>query len=97
MKGLEKDINGFLEYFDIPKLMDLIQDIMPLCELYSFNETEDWVKELKPDDHWDLRILRTVYLISRIADKHAGRLASLRVMYPKLYDRMEKAETAPIK
>lgn len=92
MKSLEKDINGFLEDFDITKLLDIIEDIMPLCELYNISDKDDWVKNLIGDDHRHIRILRTVYLISRIAERHGGKMAIMRMKHPRLFEKMEKAE-----
>ncbi len=91
-KTIETEINAFLEEFDIVKLLDIIEDIMPLCDLYSINEKDDWVKDLIGDDHRHIRILRTVYLLSRIAERHGGKMATMRMKHPRLFEKMEKAE-----
>ncbi len=93
MNDLEKDINNFLEYLDINKLLDLLEDIMPLAELYNISETNDWVRDTVGENkHRDIRLIRTVYLMSKIAEHHSGKFAMIRAKYPKLFERMEEVK-----
>lgn len=92
VRSLEDEINEFLAYWDCEQMQSFIRDIMPLCELYDVEAETDWVKDaVGEDDERNVRLLRTVYLLSRIAENHAGKLAMLRVTYKNLCNRMEAA------
>jgi|SRR5690242_21554756 len=89
---LEEEINAFLEYWDVNKLKDFFRDASPLIDLYNVAEDNDWVKEaVGEDDQRNVRLIRTVYLVSRIAEFHAGRLCSVNVQFKNLWKRLEKA------
>lgn len=92
-KNIEHELNEFLEEWDVQKLVAFLKDIMPLCELYNVSEDDDWVKDIVGEDgHKDIRLLRTMYLMSKIAENHSGKLATLRSKFPRLYERMEKVQ-----
>lgn len=92
-KNIEHELNEFLEEWDVQKLVAFLKDIMPLCELYNVSEDDDWVKDIVGEDgHKDIRLLRTMYLMSKIAENHSGKLAILRSKFPRLYERMEKVQ-----
>jgi len=68
-----------------------LRDIIPLFELYDVEQEDDWVADAVGDeDTRNVRLIRTVYLISRIAESHAGKLASIRIRFSDIYRRMEK-------
>ena len=51
-----------------------IEDVFPLLELYDEDEDDDWVKkEVGEENTRNVRIIRTVYLISKFAERHAGK------------------------
>jgi hypothetical protein len=90
VRSLEDEINEFLSYWDCEQMQSFMRDIMPLCELYDVEAETDWVKDaVGADDERNVRLLRTVYLLSRIAENHAGKLAMLKVGHRNLYERME--------
>lgn len=93
MSKIEKEINDFLEDWDIHKLVEFLIDIVPLCELYDVDIDDDWVKDIVGEEgHRDVRLIRTVYLISKIAENHSGKLAVIRSKYSKLCQRMENVQ-----
>jgi hypothetical protein len=68
-----------------------LRDIIPLFELYDVEDENDWVKEaVGESNERNVRLIRTVYLVSRIAEFHTGVLASLKMNFKDLYKRMEK-------
>lgn len=93
MNNLEKEINNFLEDWDVHKLIEFLKDIIPLCELYNVSIDDDWVKDLVGQDrHKDIRLIRTVYLISKIAENHSGKLAMIKAKYQRLFEHMENVK-----
>lgn len=92
-KDIETEINEFLNYFDCQKLTSFLRDIIPLFELYDVEDEDDWVKEaVGEENERNVRLIRTVYLMSKIAENHSGALASIRVNYKDLWRRLEKKE-----
>lgn len=97
-KTIEKEINDFLEDWDIRYLTTFLKDVIPLLELYDVEKEDDWVvKEVGGDEMHVLtvRLVRTVYLVSRIAEFHAGKLSSIKVNFNNLWKRMEKEVDTP--
>ena len=90
-KTLEQEINAFLEIWDCKKLCAFLRDIIPLFELYDVEDEDDWVKDaVGAEDERNVRLIRTVYLLSRIAQFHAGPLCRTNIEFKNLWERMEK-------
>lgn len=89
-KPIEDQINEALDFWDCKKQIAFLRDILPLFELYDVEDEDDWVKEASGEENErNVRLIRTVYLISKIAESHAGSLASFRMKFPKLHEKME--------
>jgi hypothetical protein len=92
-KTIEQEINEFLEYFDCKKLTEFLSDIIPLFELYNVDEENDWVKNAVGEEaERNVRLIRTVYLMSRIAENHSGCLATIKANHKKIWQRLENIE-----
>ena len=90
-KTLEDEINEFLEYWDADQMCAFLRDIGPVFKLYDVDEKNDWVKKIVgEEDERNVRLIRTVYLISRIAEFHAGKLVGVKVNFKNIYQKMEK-------
>lgn len=90
-KTLEQEINEFLDVWDCPQLISFLKEIIPLCELYDVSDEDDWVRnEVGEGNEVTVRLIRTVYLISRIAEFHSGKLAISRTCFKNLWLRMKK-------
>ena len=90
-KTLEDEINEFLEYWDADQMCAFLCDIGPVFRLYDVDEENDWVKNaVGEEDERNVRLIRTVYLISRIAEFHAGKLVGVKVNFKNIYQKMEK-------
>lgn len=90
-KTLEQEINEFLEKWDANQIWGLLRDIIPLFELYDVDEEDDWVRDkVGTDNLQNVRLIRTVYLLSKIAENHAAPLCNIKVNFRNLYKRMEK-------
>jgi len=61
-----------------------------LLELYNVDEDNDWVKDVVGDeDVRTVRLIRTVYLVSKLAQKHSGMLSVINIRFKDLWKRME--------
>lgn len=92
-KTLEEDINEFLDAWDCNQIISFLKDIFPLFQLYDVDDKNDWVeKEVGGDEEniRTVRLIRTVYLVSKIAEFHAGKLCSIKINFKDIYKRMEK-------
>lgn len=90
-KTLEYDINAFLETWDCAQLTLFLNDIIPLFDLYNVDEEDDWVKDAVGIDNLaTVRLIRTVYLVSKIAENHAGKLCATKIHFKDIYKRMEQ-------
>lgn len=90
-KTLEQELNEFLEKWDAIQMSNFLRDIIPLFELYDVEEEDDWIKDaVGASEERNVRLIRTIYLVSRIAEFHAGRLATIKMHFKDLHKRMEK-------
>lgn len=90
-KPLDQEINDFIDYWDHEALISLLSDLLPLIELYYVEEENDWVKDaVGEEDTRNVRLIRTVYLLSKLADKHAGKLSQMKMKYKDLWRRLEE-------
>lgn len=90
-KFIEEEIELFLEIWGCKEMVSFLKDIIPLFELYDVDEEEDWVRDKVGEDNLkNVRLIRTVYLMSKIAETHGGKLAILKVNFKDLYKRLEK-------
>lgn len=90
-KDLETEINEFINYFNCECLQSFLRDTIPLFELYNVEEDDDWVeKAVGKDNEQNVRLIRTVYLMSIIAENQAPILVGLRSKFKNLWKRMEE-------
>ena len=91
-KSIEEQLNKFIQEFDFHFLSQIFNDLNEIFELYDVTEDNDWVEKQisEKDDLKTIRLIRTAYLLSKLAENHAGRLCTIKSQYPKLYQRLEK-------
>lgn len=89
-KDINETINDALNDWDCDQQIAFLRDIIPLFELYDVEDEDDWVKnQVGEENERNVRLIRTVYLISRIAEFHTGKLVSFKCKYPGLYKKMQ--------
>lgn len=94
-KTIEEEINAFLDFWNSDELAKFLNDIIPLIELYYTEVEGDWVAQaVGEENEHTIRLIRTVYLLSRIAEFHAGKLANTKINFKLLFERMEKEKVA---
>ena len=92
-KTIEDEINEFLEDWDCKQMTSFLKETIPLFELYNVDIEDDWVEEAVGEDNvQNVRLIRTVYIMSRIAEFHAGRLCRIKMNHRDLWKKMEKAK-----
>lgn len=88
---IEEEIKCFLKSWNCEKQVNFLRDIVPIFELYDVESHNDWLSDqVGPEDLQNVRLVRTVYLISRIAEFHAGDLCLIKSHFRNLYKRLEK-------
>ena len=88
-KSIEDELNAFLDLWDRDQMMSFYNDTKDLIELYE-DEHDLLKKEMGEENERSVRMIRTIYLVSRIAEYHSGRLCSLKVNFKDLWKRLEK-------
>ena len=90
-KSIEQEINGFLQEWDYEQISEFFRYIQPLMELYDITEDKDWVAEqVGEDDATNVRLIRTVYIMSRMCENFAGRFVTINCKFKDLWLRLEK-------
>lgn len=92
-KTLEEEVNSFLEIWDCRQIIQFLRDVIPLFELYDVDEVDDWVKNAVGGDNRNVqtvRLIRTVYLVSKISENHSAKLCYLKIHFKGLWERLEK-------
>ena len=92
-KSLDDQMNSFLDLWDCNQMTAFLRDIIPLFQLYDVDDENDWVRDaVGKDDEQTVRIIRTIYLISRIAEFHASKLCAIKFDFKNLYLKMENVK-----
>lgn len=90
-KTIEQEINEFFDIWDVENLTAFFRDVFPLLELYNVDQDDDWVRDAVGDDNLqNVRLIRTVYLMSKIAENHAGKLAITSAKFKRIWRRLEE-------
>lgn len=90
-KTVEQQIWDFMQDFGYDQLTRFLEDIIPLFELFDIEDHSNWVAEIVgKDQEAPITMIRTVYLMSIIAENHSGMMAKLKMKYRNLHKRMEK-------
>lgn len=95
-KTLEDKINAFLADWHHKDMLDFLKECGEIFFLFDVDENDDWVKkEIDPSstetDVANVRLIRTIYLVSKMADLYAGKLCNLKMNHPKLWKELENA------
>jgi hypothetical protein len=90
-KTIEDEINEIIQIFDCNAAVGLFQEIQELLHLYDVSEDSDWVEALVGEENTDqVRLVRTCYIASRMAEKFSSVFCSIKIRHPKFWERLEK-------
>lgn len=91
-KTIEDHINLAINTWGHKEMEAFFSDVFPLLELFNVDEARDWVRDDSGEENFrNVRLIRSMYLISKIAEFHAGPLVSFKTKLPKLYKKLEDA------
>lgn len=89
-KTVDQQIVDFMLDFGPDRLTKFLEDIVPLFELFDVEDSSNWVSDIVgKENEAPVTMIRTVYLMSIIAENHAGMLCTLRMKYKDLWKKME--------
>lgn len=88
---LDEEIDMFLMDWDYKQMKEFIELMVPILELYDVAEGEDWIYDaVGEDNERNVRLIQTVYLISKFAEAFSSRLCTIKMKYHRMWYRMEK-------
>lgn len=89
-KDIKHELACFLDDWTPEHLISYMKLTVELFRLYDFEDENDWVlEEVGADNVDNVRLMRTFYIISKIAYFHAGALSKIKFKYKDLWSRME--------
>lgn len=72
-------------------MVGFLNEVLPLFELYDVDLDSDWVRDAVGEENVrNIRLIRTAYLMSKVADVYCGKLCSLKSKHAGLWKKMEK-------
>ncbi len=85
-KSLEQQIDEIIGIFGIKEINTFFEDCYELLKLFDVEPGNDWVEiEVGKEDRDNVRLIRTAYILSRMAERHTGRLLLVKTACPLLY------------
>lgn len=97
-KTVEEEINAFLDVWGADEMISFFNDLLPLFILYNVDidaKEADWVIDtVGLENAHAVRVAQTAYLLVKFAEKHAGKLCSLKIQFKDLPKRMEKLDAS---
>lgn len=95
-KSVEQEINDFLDIWTFDRMSSFLDMVMHLVKVYDVDEKEDWIAdECGPDNARNVRMLRTVYMMSKIADFHGPTFLRINMEFKDLWKRMKQEVEKP--
>lgn len=87
-KPIEELLEDAIKVWGIDEMMSFLQDIFEIYKLYDVDPDDDWMQSLG-EDYQTIRLIRSIYLISKLSENHAGKLCAFSVKFPKLHKKLE--------
>ncbi len=88
---LGDDVNGILSLFGPDHLQDIMTQMWELYDLYGRDEEGDWVADAVGEGNVrEVRLARTAYVLSAIADAHSKALGKIKSRFPGFHKQAEK-------
>lgn len=86
---MESILEEAFNFWDLKKLTSVLTDFAEIYQLYDV-ENENWLKDqVGEENEINVRVVITLYLISKIAEKHSGSFLSFKLKFPRLWEKME--------
>ena len=90
-RDIHTELVEFYETWRTSDIENFLRECICLFELYDVEDENDWVeKAVGKENEMNVRMIRTVYLLSRISDFFSGKMCKTNGTHPKLWQRLEK-------
>ncbi len=90
-KSIEDEINEFLEIFGASDLDNMFEDFCELFKLFDCDDKEDWLAlKVGAENAREVRLIRTCYLVSKIAEANSSKLFKIKTTFPFFYRKLEE-------
>lgn len=90
-KDVKESISKALDFWTCSDQLGFMREVVPLFRLYDVDEENDWVEDIVgSEDLQNVRLMRTIFIISRIAEFHGTILFNFKLKFPNLYKEMEE-------
>ena len=89
-KTIEDQINEFVKVWDVDSLINLFDLYEKLRHLYDVTEEDDWLEKIVGlEDRRNVRVVRTIYILSKLSQCFSGKMAITKINFPNLWKKLE--------
>jgi len=90
-KPIEDEINELLGIVDMDCINLFFKELYYLFALFDVDEKDDWLEKLVgPSNVREVRLIRTCYIASRLAEHFSSKFCSIKAHHPKFWERLQK-------
>jgi len=90
-KDIETQMVEFTKYFGSKKMVSFIEHLMPLMQVFHTNDQSDWViDKVGVENERNVRLLVVAYIVSKMAENHAGTLVYINIHFKGLWKALEE-------
>jgi predicted KAP-like P-loop ATPase len=90
---LESNIQVFFDKWSFEEMNDLARFFLEFLEVFELDKEMDWEKEvIANEDVRNVKIIRCMYIVLKMADLYAGKLVATKVEFKSLWRKLEALE-----
>lgn len=91
--SLDEQLNEIMQLFDFESMCDLMKCLAELFKIYNVDDEDDWIEKLVGKDNLQNVVrVRTVYILSKIADTHASKFSTCKIRFGGVWKQLEKIQ-----
>ena len=88
--SFNKEINQFIQKWDVYSLIELVDLAEKIIELYDMDEKEDFLREYYGKEDGDnIRMIMTVRILSKMSELFGAKMVSTNVKFKGLWKRLD--------
>lgn len=92
-EDLEEKVQMFFEKWSFDEMNDLARFFIEFLEVFELDKDLDWEKEvLANEDVRNVKIIRCMYIVLKMADLYSGKLVATKVEFKGLWRKLEGLE-----
>lgn len=89
-KDIESELIDFWTLYPPTEMEKFIRDVIPLVDMFEKYEDEEWLNEAPTlQETLNIKLIRGAYIMSRIAELHAGRMCRIKNAHGDFWKRLE--------